>query len=121
MSLTPDLYFNGSNACTGCEKSLEINDRAIVFRPLKMGDFMFCVPCAVKMTMSIAQDISRIADGYPDIAFESYDGFNRSPTASEFNLRRHSEALKKLAGQLNDYADAVALFGEAKVEQNAIR
>ena len=110
MSLTPDPYFNGDNNCTACEKPMHINDTGIIFRPSKMGDFMFCIDCATKITMSVAQDISRIANGDPDRAFKYYLNFTSTPKAKALSLRRHSNAIKLLTKQMDDQADAFDLF-----------
>jgi hypothetical protein len=110
MSLTPDPYFNGDNNCTACEKPMHINDTGIIFRPSKMGDFMFCIDCATKITMSVAQDISKIAYGDPDRAFKYYLNFISTPRAKALSLRRHSNALKLLTKQMDDQADAFDLI-----------
>lgn len=109
MSLTPDRYFNGESVCTACDKPMFANDIGIVYRPQKSKDFMFCTECATAMTMSIAQDISRLANGLPDTAFSYYFRFKASPEASERTLANHAQALKKLASQMEMQADALKM------------
>jgi len=109
MSLTPDIFFNGISKCTACEKPMLINDVGVVYNPDKAKDFLFCMDCATAMTMSTAQDISKLADGNPDIAFNYYSRFRLVPTAASSNLRRHSEALTKLAAQMAQHANDLDL------------
>ena len=65
---------------------------------------MFCTECATHMTMSIAQDITRIN---PDIGLSYYFKF-KTTEASAANLRRHAEELKKLATMMEHHADSMA-------------
>ena len=109
MSLTPDTFFNGESACTACDKPMFANDIGVVYRPQKSKDFMFCRDCATAMTMSIAQDISKLADHSPDTAFSYYFKFKAKPDASEWSIRRHAEALKKLATKMEWQADALKM------------
>lgn len=71
---------------------------------------MFCIDCATKITMSVAQDISKIAYGDPDRAFKYYLNFISTPRAKALSLRRHSNALKLLTKQMDDQADAFDLI-----------
>lgn len=106
MSLTPDIFFNGISKCTACEKPMLINDVGVVYNPDKAKDFLFCMDCATAMTMSIAQDISKLD---PDLGLSYYFKFN-SQEASATNLRRHANALKELASKMEDHADSMAYF-----------
>ena len=106
MSLTPDKFFNGGNACTCCDEPMFVNDTGIVYRPRKNKDFMFCRDCATSMTMAVAQDISRLAENFPDSAFNYYFGF-KAVHAAGANLRRHAGALKKLAEQMEMQAESL--------------
>jgi len=106
MSLTPDIFFNGESVCTSCNKPMFVNDIGIVYRPTKAKDFVFCVGCATAMTMSIAQDISKLD---PDLGLSYYFKFQTSE-ASAINLRRHANALKGLASKMEDHADSMAYF-----------
>ena len=108
MSLTP-THYTGNSECTACEKPMLVNDVGIVYRPAKAKDFLFCVDCATAMTMAVAQDISKLADGLPDTAFSYYFKFRAAPTAASSNLHRHSEALAKLATQMEQQADNLAV------------
>lgn len=108
MSLTPTPFYNGENVCTCCDKPMYVNDVGIVYRPLKREDFMFCMECSTKMTMSIAQDIARIN---PEIGLSYYSAF-KTPDARAKNLRRHANALKELALKMEDRASAFELFGD---------
>jgi len=107
MSLTPDKFFNGDNACTCCNKPMFANDTGIVYRPQKKKDFMFCMDCATSMTMAVAQDISRLAENFSDNAFNYYFRFKAVSHAAGTNLRRHAGALKKLAGQMEMQAESL--------------
>jgi len=104
MSLTPDRFFNGESVCTACDKPMFANDTGVVYRPQKAKDFMFCMDCATSMTMSIAQDISKLN---PDLGLSYYFKF-KAPNASAINLRRHADALKDLASKMEDHADSMA-------------
>lgn len=106
MSLTPDPYFNGNSTCLCCDKPMFANDAGIVYRPYKREDFLFCVGCATQMTMSIAQDITKVHGG-PDIALSYYFKFS-DLEASASNLRRHADGLKKLAEMMESQADSLA-------------
>lgn len=109
MSLTPDPHFNGENTCSCCNKVMYVNDTGIVFRPDSqvIEDFLFCVECAVKMTMAIAQDISKIN---PDLAFAYYNRFP-APGATASNMRRHAESLRALAERMEGHAGIIEQFG----------
>lgn len=104
MSLTPDIYFNGENTCSCCDKPMYVNDVGIVYRPHKRQDFLFCTSCAVQMTMSIAQDVSKLN---PDIGLSYYFRF-KDTDAAEWNLRRHANALKELAAKMDEHAQSLA-------------
>ena len=104
MSLTPDRFFNGESVCTACDKPMFANDTGVVYRPQKAKDFMFCMDCATSMTMSIAQDIAKLN---PDLGLSYYFKF-KNPSASSSNLRRHANALKKLALSMEDQASSMA-------------
>ncbi len=106
MSLTPDIFFNGKSVCACCDKPMLVNDIGIVYNPNKAKDFLFCADCATAMTMSIAQDISRLE---PDLGLSYYFKF-QTPEASAINLRRHANALKELASKMEDHADSMAYF-----------
>lgn len=105
MSLTPDIYFNGESTCTCCNKPMFANDRGIVFRPnSNRPDFLFCTHCAVHMTMSLAQDITKLD---PDTGLSYYFRF-QNMEAGAWNLRRHADALKKLATKMDEQADSLS-------------
>jgi hypothetical protein len=99
MSLTPDRFFNGESVCTACDKPMFANDTGVVYRPQKAKDFMFCIECATQMTMSIAQDISKLN---PDIGLSYYFRF-KSPGS----LYRHANALKELAANMETQASCI--------------
>lgn len=108
MSLTPDIHFNGESVCNCCDKPMFANDRGIVFRPSSnRPDFLFCVHCAVQMTMSLAQDIDKLD---PDSALGYYFKF-KAKGAPVHNMRRHAVGLKKLVSKMEDHADALEKFG----------
>ena len=111
MSLTPDRFFQGESVCTCCNKPMLVNDVGIVYSPSKEGSFLFCVRCATEMSISVAQDISKLARHDPDIAFQRYLAFNMSLAAPGYNLRRHAQALKVLAEQMETQADSLNIFG----------
>jgi hypothetical protein len=105
MSLTPMIFFRGESVCTCCDKPMYANDVGIVFVPsAKRDDIMFCTDCAVKVTMSVTQDIAKLS---PDIGLSYYFKF-KNPSASSSNLRRHANALKKLALSMEDQASSMA-------------
>ena len=100
MSLTPTTFFRGESVCTCCDKPMYANDVGIVFIPsTKRNDLMFCTSCAVKLTMSVAQDISKLS---PDIGLSYYFGF-KSPGS----LYRHANALKELAASMETQASYI--------------
>ena len=110
MSLTPTPFYSGDNTCTCCDKPMYANDVGIVYRPYKkQNDFLFCIECATQMTMSIAQDISKVDN--LDSAFSYYFRF-KAPNASATNLRRHANALKDLATKMESQASGLELFGD---------
>jgi len=105
MSLTPTTFFRGESVCACCDKPMYANDIGVVYNPYKKrNDIMFCINCAVKVTMSMAQDISRLN---PDLSLSYYFEF-KTQEFSAFNLRRHANALKELASKMEDYAGSVA-------------
>lgn len=109
MSLTPTPFYNGDNTCTCCNKPMYANDVGVVFRPhSQKNDFMFCTDCATSMTMSIAQDISKLD---PDLGLSYYFRF-KAQGASATNLRRHANALKELAANMESQASGLELFGD---------
>jgi hypothetical protein len=78
MSLTPMIFFRGESVCTCCDKPMYANDVGIVFVPsAKRDDIMFCTDCAVKVTMSVTQDIAKLS---PDIGLSYYFKF-KNPSA----------------------------------------
>jgi hypothetical protein len=83
-----------------------VNDTGVVYRPKKAKDFVFCMDCATSMTMSIAQDISKLD---PDLGLSYYFKF-KTQEASVINLRRHANALKELASKMENHADSIAYF-----------
>jgi hypothetical protein len=100
MSLTPMIFFRGESVCTCCDKPMYANDVGIVFVPsAKRDDIMFCTDCAVKVTMSVAQDISKLS---PDIGLSYYFEF-KSPAS----LYRHANALKELAASMETQASCI--------------
>ena len=100
MSLTPTPFYNGENVCTCCDKPMYVNDVGVIYRPSKnRDDFMFCIDCATQMTMSIAQDISKLN---PDIGLSYYFRF-KSPGS----LYRHANALKELAANMETQASCI--------------
>jgi len=100
MSLTPTTFFRGESVCTACGKPMFANDVGIVFvPPAKRNDLMFCTRCAVKLTMSVAQDISKLN---PDIGLSYYFEF-KSPAS----LYRHANALKELAANMETQASCM--------------
>ena len=110
MSLTPTPFYNGENVCTCCDKPMYVNDVGVIYRPSKnRDDFMFCIDCATQMTMSIAQDISKVDN--LDSALSYYFQF-KTPDARAKNLRRHANALKELALKMEDQASGFELFGD---------
>jgi hypothetical protein len=109
MSLTPDTAFNGESTCTACDKPMFVNDVGVVYRPYKRPDFLFCSHCAVQMTMSIAQDISKLAKKNSDTGLSYYFQY-KDMNASAWNLRRHATALKELAEQMDQQAESLAYF-----------
>ena len=101
MSLTPDRFFQGESVCACCDKPMLVNDIGIVY-----DSFLFCANCATAMTMSIAQDISKLD---PDLGLSYYFKFT-TQEASAINLRRHANALKELASKMEDHADSMVYF-----------
>jgi hypothetical protein len=101
MSLTPTTFFRGESVCTCCDKPMYANDVGIVFVPpaRRQNDLMFCTPCAVKLTMSVAQDISKLN---PDIGLSYYFEF-KTPVS----LYRHANALKELAANMESQASCM--------------
>jgi len=120
MSLTPEPFFRGENVCSCCDKPMYINDQGIIFHKHKGGQayFMFCMDCAVSMTMSIAQDIFKVATGNADTALSYYYKF-KNPGATEANLYRHADALQGLANKMKLHAEALEITRGTK--DHAIR
>lgn len=105
MSITPDPFFRGNNVCNVCDKELNVNSVAITYHVYtlsnkKPNDLMFCAPCATKLTMSLAQDISRIG---PEFTLSEYNN-TKIPRVS---LRRHASALEILAKEMVAWADTL--------------
>ena len=116
MSRTPDAFFRGNTVCNVCAKELKVNDTAITYHVYskKINDLIFCSPCATKMTMSVAQDISNTT---PEDAFVGYRQF-KDPTVS---LERHAAALEQLANQMKEWSECLKLanasYGKAAAER----
>lgn len=106
MSITPDPFFRGNNVCNVCDKELNVNSVAITYHVYtskqknKPNDLMFCAPCATKLTMSLAQDISRIG---PEYTLSEYNN-TKIPRIS---LRRHASALETLSKEMVAWADTL--------------
>jgi hypothetical protein len=106
MAVTPDMFYNGESVCSMCDKPMFANDHGITYDPMnpKHGYKMFCPECAVKLVMSVGQDLMRLQ---PEVAFGFYREF-KHPGAPGANMRRHAEALRKLCDRLDDWADAMS-------------
>ena len=101
MSRTPDPYFRGKTICNVCTKKLTVNTQAVTYivDSKTMKDLIFCAPCATKLVMSVAQDISNIT---PEEAFRGYG--QRSAY-----LEIHASAIEDLAKQMRQWADCLKI------------
>lgn len=104
MSRTPDPFFRGKITCSVCAEKLNVNSSAITYHVYskKINDLIFCAPCATKLTMSVAQDISKMT---PEHVFGEYMEF-KVPTV---NLERHAAALEHLAEQMRQWSECLKL------------
>jgi hypothetical protein len=103
MSLTPDMFYNGENTCLSCDKPMYANEVGITYHPPKGKHVMWCAGCASRLALVLVQDLSNLS---PEIAFSRYQEFS-NPGAPAWNLRRHAEALRKLAEDMEGHADAL--------------
>lgn len=103
MGLTPDFIYYGESVCSMCDTPMVANDHGITYRAYSSKNMyrMFCIECAVKLVMSVAQDIDKLP---PEIAFRYYEHFNQPIP----NMLRHAKALNALSTSLSEWAEIMS-------------